>query len=498
MLGAALFNKVLSKVPFPGRMFLVKRKIYPKVISSATSVLLLLALVWLACAVPATRAVFGKDPLLFVSERADLHLHPNRAHSSFLKVVQGSKYKYGMRTEDGDALFSADEFYRHIDERRKKAPKAPIILFVHGCCVSFGEQLLQANDLEKEIDRSYARSPGNDGGQPITLSYDWAAPFVYGQSLENCFAAQPRFDSFMHDLVARYGADSIIVVGHSLGTLMVETYVAQITDQDKQAPFQAIIFSRADIDRQTFSDCLPALKSHSKRLIVLASSNDPNIYASALLRRLGVKFAQAAVLPTRMSLQISKRIAASPLPPPSSSGAASASSAASGQASASSKAPAPASASSVAQTPASSSSTSASSSDNSASSIGEEPSSSAPSSSDSSTTTTTTTTSSSSSSSPAPAEAPGHAKTDEDELAVAATALENSTKYSRKVRTRRLGQVKAAREFAQVVEVYDLSSFRIGHGIPYRFIGDILFNAREDFDIKKDVNGVVTVHSARP
>jgi hypothetical protein len=447
-------------------MLFVKGKIYLRFISSALSLSTLLALTWVGCAVAPTMAVFGKDPLLFVSERADLHLHPNRAHSSFFKVVQGDKYKFGMRTEDGDSLFSADDFYKHIDDRRAKAPEVPIIVFIHGCCVSFGEQLLQANDLEKEIDRSYERSPGNDGGQPITLSYDWAAPFVYGQSLEKCYVAQPRFNTFMQDLVKRYGAENIIVVGHSLGSLMVETYVRQIGEQGKQAPFRTIIFSRPDVDRQMFSDCLPALKAFSKRLIVLSSDNDPNIYASALLRRLGVKFAQAAVLPTRMSLQISKRIVASPIAPaPSSSTKPSPSSSTSSSSTSSSPA------SNAAGSPSSSSKSSAGSPSSTASN--------------------------------APVTA-NSAKSDVvssdagDEIAAAPADLEKTKKPSRKVRTRRLGQVKAAREFAQTVEVYDLSSFRIGHGIPYRFIGDILFNINEDFDTKKDVNGVVTVHSARP
>jgi len=72
-----------------------------------------------------------------------------------------------------------------------------------------------------------------------------------------------------------------------------------------------------------------------------------------------------------------------------------------------------------------------------------------------------------------------------------------SEKQRHKGLTRRLGQVKVAREFGPTVEVYDMSSFRIGHGIPYQFIGDLLFNDCRNYELKKDANGVLVVRRAR-
>jgi hypothetical protein len=353
---------------------------------------------------PVAWAAFGSDPLLFVSERGDLHIGTTRAHSNFFKKIQGDSYIYGMRTEDKDQLFGADEFYKRLDDRRKGSDKAPIILFVHGCCVSFGEQLLQANDLEKAVDTAYARAPSEAGGRPLTLAYDWIAPFSYATSLEKCYAAQVRFNAFMENFVSRYGSSNVVIVAHSLGTLLVQNYVSQINEQDKGAPFKTIVFSRADIDRDAFVRCLPALRAHSSRLMVLSASNDPNLYASSLLRKLGVKFAQAATLPAKLPLPLPKKKNDSGTSTDSQTG-----------------------------TP----------------------------------------------DQPPPAPAVPKIKAHERQ-------------------TRRLGQVKVASEFSSKIEVYDMSALRIGHGIPYKFIGDLLFHNLEDFDLTKDVTDVVIVHSARP
>ncbi len=288
----------------------------------------------------------------------------------------------------------------------------------------------------------------------------------------------------MQDLVSRYGAANIVIVAHSLGNLMVQNYVRKIDDQGKAATFQAIVFSRPDVDRQSFSDCLPSLKACSKRLFVLSSDNDPNIYASSLLRSFGVKFAQAAVLPTRMSLQLGKRI----------------------------KSPG------VTQT-ANNSSTGAASTNptSAATSVGDVPSAGATGETATGSGTTgtgsgidgnrrprgttatgsgTTATGAEGGSSTGAEMTSGTAASSSSSSTGGAKAHSSSDPFrtdAKKARTRRMGQVKAAREFSQSVEVYDLSSFRIGHGIPYRFIADTLFNIKGYFDLKKDVNGVVTV-----
>jgi hypothetical protein len=355
---------------------------------------------------PPVTGAFGQHPLLFLSERKDLHIGTRRAHSNFFKVVQGDQYTYGMRSEGGDEIFDRDQFYDRLDKARQVSGNAPIVIFVHGCCVSFGEQLLQANDLKKAINTSYARSPAEGEGAPVVLTYDWAAPFSYNTSLENCYVAQSRFEEFMRGMVSRYGSDKIVIVAHSLGTLMVQNYAQHIEDSAQQAPFQAIVFSRADVDRDAFAECLPALKKYSKRLVVLSSHNDPNIYFSGMLRKVGVKFAQAASLPATLPTKL-------PLPK--------------------SKKESEAEAKSVED------------------------------------------------------------KTDE----VAEKAVQIEQPKSPKLNLR-LGQTKVARNFASSIEVYDMSALRIGHGIPYKFVGDLLFHDLEDFDMKKTSGGVLAVHGARP
>jgi len=360
------------------------------------------ALVLLLLIAPLARAEFVGGPLLFVSERGDLHLRASKAHSNFFKGTAADSYKYGERSHDGDVLLSAETFYKMIEDDRQSGGHAPIILFVHGCCVSFGEQILQANDLKKAIDTAYARSPSQHPGRPLLIDYDWVAPLSYASSVVHCYSAQDRFNSFMQDFVARYGASNIIIVAHSLGSLMVQNYANQIKDNQLTEPFRTIVFSRSDVDSASFSACLPALKAHSKRFLVLSASNDPNILCSSLLRQFGVKFARAAKLP----LPINKNKVTAHDHQLASEDA------------------------------------------------------------------------------------------DDNDAVEAPVVTESDT--STKHLDRRLGQVKVARKFGSSLEVYDMSGLRMGHGIPYQFIGDALFAHMEDFDLKKDDFGVVIVHKARP
>ncbi|MBS2008145.1 MAG: alpha/beta hydrolase, partial [Cyanobacteria bacterium SZAS TMP-1] len=233
------------------------------------------------------------------------------------------------------------------------------------------------------------------------------------------------FDSFMQGMVNRYGSENIIIVAHSLGTVMVQNYIERISDSSFK-PYKTIVFSRADLDRQSFSDCLPELKARSQRLMLLASDNDPNIYFSSLLRRWGVRFAQVAILPTWATMPLTKN---------------------------------------------------------------REVQFSEPDKTDS--------------------DKPQIAKSDlnktdpekSDEEKAEDGALLQSTVTSEerhKGLTRRLGQIKVAREFGSTVEVYDMSSFRIGHGIPYMFIGGVIFNDFHKFELKKEPDGVVIVRRAIP
>ncbi|MBS1990239.1 MAG: alpha/beta hydrolase [Cyanobacteria bacterium SZAS LIN-2] len=385
-------------------------------------VLALGVLVSFLLTVSPARSSLKNEPLLFVSERSGVHLNLKASHAreNLFKVVQGEKYFYGSHVKGREELTDESAFYTGIDEARKQTPAAPLVIFVHGCCVSFHEQLYQGYELKKAIDDGFVHSQAAQSGaavtgRPVVLTYDWAAPFSYATSLVNAGGAQSRFDSFMQGMVNRYGSENIIIVAHSLGTVMVQNYLERISDSSFK-PYKTIVFSRADLDRQSFSDCLPELKARSQRLMLLASDNDPNIYFSSLLRRWGVRFAQVAILPTWATMPLTKKKEvqfSEPDKPVSTN-------------------------------------------------IDSE-------------------------------------KSDEEKAEDGALLQSTVTAEERhKGLTRRLGQIKVAREFGSTVEVYDMSSFRIGHGIPYMFIGGVIFNDFHKFELKKEPDGVVIVRRAIP
>ena len=402
-----------------------------------TGILAITALVGFSLTALPVRPAVVDNPMLFISERRDIHLSDTHARENLFKVVQGEKSFYGLHEKNGDKLFSEADFYNRIDEGRKRAPSVPVVVFVHGCCVSFGEQLYQGLELKKGIDAASA-------DHPVVIDYDWAAPFSYATSLVHAGGAQSRFDKFMRRLASRYGAENIVIVAHSLGTVLTQNFIERLEDKTLK-PFAAIVFSRADLDGLSFADCLPDLKAHSKRLMVLSSDNDPNIYFSSLLRKWGVDFFQAVVLPVRVTGPLVKKLEPDKDIVKEGGGEA------------------------VPET--------------------------VPESVPETVTQTVTQTASET-------EESSDQKTgSENEVRTAAAGDEAPPVLTEKQRhkglTKRLGQVKVAREFGRSVEVYDMSAFRIGHGIPYHFIGDLLFNDCRNYERKREANGVLVVRRAR-
>lgn len=187
----------------------------------------------------------------------------------------------GLREPCGDTLFEEEELFARLESDMKKSGK-PLVLFVHGCCVSFSEGLRQAGGIKRAL-----LEEGSGG--PL-LEYDWATPYGnYVGSLSRLASCRNRFNLFMDRLVARFGRGKIIVIAHSLGIHALQDYCVKRAD-DSSGTFPALVLSRPDIDSLSFKKRQGALARASDQLILLCAKNDLNINLSSLLRRAGIKF----------------------------------------------------------------------------------------------------------------------------------------------------------------------------------------------------------------
>ena len=221
----------------------------------------------------------------FYSER---QMRLNGSHvsaSDWLGKV--GKESYGLRDDTGDTVFSEEELFSRLQQDMHKSGK-PLVVFVHGCCVSFSEGLRQAHGIKQAL-------LNEDSTGPL-LEYDWATPYGnYMGSLSRLAACRADFNAFMDRLVARFGRAKIVVIAHSLGIHALQDYCYKRegeTATSDLGTFPALILSRPDIDSTSFKRCQPALTKASDQLFVLCAKNDLNINLSSLIRRTGFNFAQ--------------------------------------------------------------------------------------------------------------------------------------------------------------------------------------------------------------
>jgi len=221
--------------------------------------------------------------LYFACERK-LALKGKRIKASDWLGKTSKALSYGDRAVDCDSLYSEEQLFGRLAAEIKSSGQ-PLTLFVHGCCVSFSEDLIQASDIQQALQDAGLNGP--------LLAYDWATPcYNYAGSLAKLPGCRTNFTAFLERLVAKLGRDKIVIVAHSLGIHAVQNYClqAQKTEPEASQVFSAVILSRPDVDFSSFKTSEAALKNFSGKLMLLCARNDINLKLSSFIRRAGYNF----------------------------------------------------------------------------------------------------------------------------------------------------------------------------------------------------------------
>lgn len=240
----------------------------------------------IAKAVPAANSPsFSEHVLKGISAREDLFLVTGRNTS--------------LRRYDklaGDVLGRADKDYSFVTLKSSQAQvvgaqcfykelskgSGPIVIFVHGCCVSLPEALRQASDLKKAFVK--------ECGACKLVVFDWATPMAnYPVSLGRVSNMKPAFENFMVDLGRHKEIGSpLVLVTHSLGAYCLvssHTKKSQKVGGNCEMPvFQSCFFSRPDTSREQFFSSYPQFRNRASHFYLLKAWNDPNLCISSLLR----------------------------------------------------------------------------------------------------------------------------------------------------------------------------------------------------------------------
>jgi hypothetical protein len=228
--------------------------------------------------------VTGRPGLYFVCERK-LAMRGKRISASDWLGKTSKELAYGDRGVEEDRLYSEAKLFERI-KGEVDASGRPLTVFVHGCCVSFSEDLIQANDIHQALQAEGLNGP--------LLAYDWATPcFNYAGSLAKLPGCRTGFSAFLDRLVKELGRDKIVIVAHSLGIHAVQDYCQHAYARDPEPQdkvFAAVVLSRPDVDVSSFKQSEEAIKKYSGKLMLLCAANDINLKLSSVLRRAGCNF----------------------------------------------------------------------------------------------------------------------------------------------------------------------------------------------------------------
>lgn len=175
--------------------------------------------------------------------------------------------------EVSHAVPGFDDMVTKIKGDLNNLPKKEIVIYVHGCCLSFNESMQQAADLEASV-------------QTPVIAYCWGCSMGYAGSNMALPRTQERFNKFLIGMLTAFPDAKISVISSSIGTQLVHNFCLQRRPEDygNRKGIDELIFSRADLDDVAFKSQLDAVMRHSKKLIVYVSKNDFQINVSGTLR----------------------------------------------------------------------------------------------------------------------------------------------------------------------------------------------------------------------
>lgn len=156
--------------------------------------------------------------------------------------------------------------------RQAAAESGRVIIFVHGCCVSFKSALRNANDLNKRC------------SAPVVF-YDWGSPVgSYSGSMLAFPRSQERFNGFVRTLVKELPDTKLCLIGISMGNQLIDNFLLQTPTNELGQPFHQIIMSQADMDETLLRSHLPRIAQHTKALYIYVDKRDPALTLSHALR----------------------------------------------------------------------------------------------------------------------------------------------------------------------------------------------------------------------
>lgn len=172
----------------------------------------------------------------------------------------------------------ADGFFASMQTSLKEQSSTDAFVFVHGYNVSFDAAAKRTAQLAYDM---------NFKGAPIL--YSWpsrGATTGYIPDTAVVRLSGRRLTQFLEDVVARSGATTIHIIGHSMGNRALTDALELMALRRAQVDtpvFDQIIFAAPDVDQGLFAAMIPTIRPLANRLTLYASEEDWALEASRKL-----------------------------------------------------------------------------------------------------------------------------------------------------------------------------------------------------------------------
>ncbi|MFQ6546487.1 alpha/beta hydrolase [Aestuariibius sp. 2305UL40-4] len=188
---------------------------------------------------------------------------------------------------ESERLADGQAFQARVARALQALPRGQrdAVIYIHGYNNTYGEGVLRVAQLTEDINANV-----------VSLHYAWpsqANPLGYGRDRESALFARDGLERMIRE-VRQAGADSLMLVAHSLGShVVVETLrqidIAQPGEADALVD-EVVLFS-PDIDPEVFVSQLRRFRTVPEPFVIFASERDRALRLSARLngsgRRLG-------------------------------------------------------------------------------------------------------------------------------------------------------------------------------------------------------------------
>ncbi len=181
-----------------------------------------------------------------------------------------------QKNKISDQEFSPREVASAFEKYRALIGSADVVVFVHGCCVTFKTSLERTAKLAVQM-------------QTPVIVYSWFSPIGFERYLENGTLAQQAYDSFctfLDRFAQRVPTDKTLVIGHSMGAGFIdEAFVRRFERSYGGAvlsKYKEIIFSQPDIDALAYLNHDIKIVSQAHKTTIFMVSDDPRLRTAGL------------------------------------------------------------------------------------------------------------------------------------------------------------------------------------------------------------------------